>query len=62
MKITLPLICSDFVLCGESEEDLRAMVGHFEVCRSRVLKVTMGNLEHGDGTEWRGGIEARLRI
>ena len=34
------------VLCGDSEEDLRVMVGWFaEVCRKR-----------GDGTEWRGGI------
>ena len=32
----------DLVLCGESEEDLKAMVGHFvEVCR-RSLKVNAG--------------------
>ena len=30
----------DLVLCGESEEDLRAIVGHFiEMCRRRGLKV-----------------------
>ena len=31
------LYADDLVLCGESEEDLRAMVGCFvEVCRSQV--------------------------
>ena len=30
----------DLVLCGELEEDLRALVGHFaEMCRRRGLKV-----------------------
>ena len=29
----------ELVLCGESEEDLRAIVGRFEVCRRRELKV-----------------------
>ena len=34
------LYVNDLVLCGESEEDLRAMVGRFvEVCRRRRLKV-----------------------
>ena len=34
------LYAADLVLCSESEEDLRAMVGHFfEVCRRRGLKV-----------------------
>ena len=29
------------VLCGESEEDLRVMVGQFaEVCRRRELKIS----------------------
>ena len=33
----------DLVLCGKSEEDLRAMVGRFaEVCRRRGLKVNAG--------------------
>ena len=33
------MYADDLVLCGELEEDLRAMVGHFvEVCR-RSLKV-----------------------
>ena len=37
------LYADDLVLCGESEEDLRAMVGHFvEVCRRRGLKVNAG--------------------
>ena len=34
------LYADDLVLCGESEEDLTAMVGSFvEVCRRRGLKV-----------------------
>ena len=33
----------DLVLCGESEEDLRGMVGWFaEVCRRRGLKFIQG--------------------
>ena len=37
------LYADDLVLCGESEEDLTAMVGHFpEVCRRRSLKVDGG--------------------
>ena len=36
------LYADDLVLCGESEEDLRAMVGQFgEVCR-KGLKVKEG--------------------
>ena len=46
------LYADDFVLCCESEEDLRSMVGRFvEMCRRRGLKVNAG-----DGIEWRGGI------
>ena len=37
------LYADDLVLCGESVEDLRAMVGRFaEVCRRRGLKVSGG--------------------
>ena len=37
------LYAYDLVLCGESEEDLRVMVGRFaEVCRRRGLKVNAG--------------------
>ena len=37
------LYIDDLVLCGESEEDLRVMVGWFaEVCRRRGLKVNAG--------------------
>ena len=37
------MYADDLVLCGESEEDLKAMVGQFaEVCRRRVLKVNAG--------------------
>ena len=33
----------DLILCGETEEDLRAMVGRFvEMCRRRSLKVNVG--------------------
>ena len=34
------LYADDLVLCGESEEDLQVVVGHFvEVCRKRSVKV-----------------------
>ena len=47
------LYADDFVSCGESEEDLKAMVGRFvEVCKRRGLKVNAG-----DGVRWGGGIE-----
>ena len=37
------LYADDLVLCGEWEENLRAMVGHFvEVCRRRGLQVNTG--------------------
>ena len=37
------LYADDLVLCGESEEELRVMVGWFvEVCRKRGLKVNAG--------------------
>ena len=37
------LYADDFVLCGKSEKDLRAMVGGFvEVFRKRGLKVNTG--------------------
>ena len=37
------LYVDDLVLCGEWEEDLRAMMGRFvEVCRRRRLKVNAG--------------------
>ena len=41
-ELRLPglLYADGLVLCGESEEDLKVMVGHFvEVCRRRGLKV-----------------------
>ena len=37
------LYADDLVLCGESEEELRTVVGHFiEVCRRTSLKVYEG--------------------
>ena len=37
------LYADDLVLCGESEEELREMVGRFaEMCRRRGLKVNAG--------------------
>ena len=37
------LYADNLVLCGELEEDLRAMVGQFvEVCRRKGLKVNAG--------------------
>ena len=47
IKLRLPglLYANDLVLCGESKEELRAMVGRFtEVCR-RGLKVNEGMSE-----------------
>ena len=45
------LYADDLVLCGESEEDLRVIMGRFaDLCRRRGVKVNSG-----DGTEWRGG-------
>ena len=38
----LLLYADDLVLCGESEEYLRAMVEKFVVCRRRGLKVDAG--------------------
>ena len=37
------LYANDWAICGESEEDLRPMVGRFaEVCRRRGLKFNAG--------------------
>ena len=37
------MVSDDYVLCGESKEDLRMMVGGFtEVCRRRGLNVNAG--------------------
>ena len=37
------LYIDDLFFCGESEEDLRAMLGRFvDVCRGRGLKVNAG--------------------
>ena len=42
-RLTGLMYTVDLVLCGESEEDLREMVGRFvEVCRKRGLKVHAG--------------------
>ena len=36
------LCANDLVLCGESDEDLKSIVGRFvEVCRGRGLKVNV---------------------
>ena len=52
------LYADDLVLCGESEEDQRAMGGWFvEVCRRRGLKVNEDNIN-----EWRGGIECEVHV
>ena len=42
-RLPVLLYADDFVLCGESEEDLRVMVGWFaKVCKRRGLKVNAG--------------------
>ena len=59
------LYADDLVLCGESEEDLRVMVGPFvEVCSRRGLKVNAGKIKvmvlNGKaGLECRGGREGK---
>ena len=54
-RLPVLLYADDLVFCGESEEDLRAMVGRFvEVCRRGGLKVNAG--KSVDGTDWRGGL------
>ena len=56
------MYADDLVLCSESGEDLRAIVGRFvEVCRRRGLKVNAGK-KQGDGTEWRGGIGVEVYV
>ena len=43
MRLPGHLYADDLDLCGESEEDLRTMVGFFvEVCRRRGLEVNAG--------------------
>ena len=43
LRLTGLLHEDDLVLCGESEKDLRTMLGCFvEVCRRRGLKVNAG--------------------
>ena len=39
------LYADDLVLCGESDEDLRSMLGRFEECRRRGLKINAGKSE-----------------
>ena len=42
-RLPSPLYADDLFLCGESQDDLRAMVERFvEVCRRRDLKVNAG--------------------
>ena len=56
------LYLDDLVLCGESEEDLRAMVRRFaEVCRRRGLKVNASkiNLMVLNGEE---GLECEVHV
>ena len=37
------LYADDLVLCGESKEDLRVIMGRFvEMCRRRGLKINLG--------------------
>ena len=52
----------DLVLCGESEEDLREMVGRFvEVCRRKGIKVNAGksNVMILNGEE---GLECQVSV
>ena len=58
------LYTDDFVLCAESEEDLKAMMGRFvEVCRRRSLKSNVMALNEEDGLKCEvcvGGIQLRV--
>ena len=50
------LHADDLILCGDSEEDQKVMVGRFvSVCRRRGLKAN-ADKEQGDGVRWEGGI------
>ena len=57
-KLPALLYVNNLVLCGELEEDLRAMVGRFaEVCRRRGHKVNAGKskmmvLGREEGLKW----------
>ena len=55
------LYADNLVLCGESEEDLRAIEGRFEVCRSRGLKDNAGKSKVivVNGEE---GLECRVHV
>ena len=54
------LYVDDLVLCGESEEDLRAMAERFvEVCRRRNLKVNAGKVM---ALGWEEGAECEVRV
>ena len=62
VEIAWPLYADGLVLCGESEEDLRAIVGRFiEMCRRRGLKVNAGKSKGMllDGEE---GLECEVYI
>ena len=49
------LYAEELVLCSDSEEDLRAIVGRFiEVCRRRGLKVNAGKSNYA--VRWGGGV------
>ena len=55
-RLPVLLYTDDLVLCSESEEDLRGMVGQFaEVCRRKGLKVNAGKSKMMVFV-WRGGI------
>ena len=61
------LYADDFVLCGESKEDLRVMVGWFaKACKRRGLKFNAGKnkvmvLNGEDGLECEVGIWLKLK-
>ena len=60
------MYADDLVLCGESEEDLRAMVGRFAEVGRRGLKINAGKskvmvLGGEEGLEWEICIE-RIRL
>ena len=52
----------DLIMCGKSQEDLRAMVGHFvEVCRRIILEVS-GDKKNMMALNGEEGLECEVRV
>ena len=58
MRLTGLLYADDLVLCGELEEDLRAMVGSFVGVQEKRSK-SQCRWEQADDVKWRAGTGVR---